>query len=1167
MLDCSWCPVCENLIPPERTTISLPPLAQAVNEVEGAQVAAVAAPAAVTTKAGGRGGRAAAAENRRPGVNRQHTKITQATRKATTGTGNNVLTSEQGEAPAPADSQPQQPVGPVRHRIVISQDPTPLYCSEACRLKDAAATNTLQSNAQVLSQPNLKAYGMASKPPFALNNHGSSQQRLYYNHNSNTGASPPSPFTLENNAGRNGSQYMNGSRHHQGTSAAHPSISDSNLRATATTSTTTASSNSVASISPTSANANLPPPNLKMTSTTDSNGIGNGNLISGSAPASTDIDSHPSHALLNGSNGLLPHNVKLDLDKWHNLPTSNSTAAAANPNSQANAPLRNRQNSAYDLYKSTYPLAFETARVGGSRQKNNEAQMKQERNRSGSRHHQGRSSRGFGYDWSMVGGVPDVDVTPTQSLLITKTPARRDDSFDPPSMLRSRPPPSSHGGSDSGSTTSERSESARSESKPPRRKSSRTSSHSKHGSDAGSEARPPRPPELSRSGSYSSRSHGSPSSYRSNSSFLRGGPHPLSSSFSARDIIEQAQERERRGIVKTSEPVGSLPKRNGSAGKENANEWQRRGSGFTAIEEQPTKIPAPTTPARKTEEIQPGSISPSEQQQMLSIKAANTKPAISTSSSSATIVASASPAANRLSYEVNGHPPSPASSTTSGSTMVSKRNSSFANLAGMAASLFGFGGFGGLTMTKTAATPPATEKITETDAPGSSQPTPTAGEKKVLHATNDSQGSTDEPIRGRSRASSRASRSTNEMVATTVNGGAAPTPGSTPASLNLVKGEMAMVPARRPLGPLPKELVEKSRNVSREVREKSEEMAVERRWEKREKRASASTSGDGKLVIEVGIPTGVSGPLTATSTATTSTSAWDPDLVREMKERRKLSHESSYYAQHPSPFHASPATSPTSPIFPSGMRRQRTVSSQSRHSKSSHSRSNSYSQSHRHEDVVQEEAEDDAPRPLPRTESTQSMTSAGSSSKQHHHHHSHHHHHHHHHRESPSPNTTGGSTQPARNLPKGLSMTSLSTYGQPGRQPQPSMYAAPRSPLARTTSQPYVARWMSTSPAQQTFGDTSPTKTGYSVYSYAGSTADAHQQPSAEMQRRDSNTRPPPLPSGPTYPVLNLPVGTRKKKILKTKLLADGTEEQVLTDGEEEEEVFERRKRLFYFDR
>lgn len=90
-------------------------------------------------------------------------------------------------------------------------------------------------------------------------------------------------------------------------------------------------------------------------------------------------------------------------------------------------------------------------------------------------------------------------------------------------------------------------------------------------------------------------------------------------------------------------------------------------------------------------------------------------------------------------------------------------------------------------------------------------------------------------------------------------------------------------------------------------------------------------------------------------------------------------------------------------------------------------------------------------------------------------------------------------------------------------------------------------------------------KDGYYAYDYAGSTADAHQQlpPSVVMQRRDSNTK----PTGPTYPVLNLPVGTRKKKVWKKRMRADGTEEDVLTDGDEEEEIFERRKRLFYFDR
>ncbi|KAG8881546.1 hypothetical protein FRB98_004262 [Tulasnella sp. 332] len=1211
MLDCSWCPVCENLIPPERTTITLPPLVQPlpVNAPES-----IPPPPPPVTRAGGRGGKAggtAAGGGRRPpGLNRHNSKITSAAtgRKAT---GNAAITNSTDQIDlatvATAAAADSQPTGPVRHRIIISQDPTPLYCSEACRLKDTAIIATtnygaFNNNSQVLSQPNLQAYGAGYKPPFAVNGHGASQQRLYHNN----GDAPP--FAVDNGRSDHRHNQAHGRNNGDQGGAAHPNNSARKSSATATTtSTATASSDSIASFSSTS--VDHPPPGLKMTSlVSDLNNVGK---TSGSAPATmtaTDIDSQ----LLNGSNGLLPRNVKLDLDRWHNLPT-NSTSTANTSTNPPTHPSRNgsgnglgqaqRQSSAYDLYKSTYPLAFETTRTGGSRHEESARRRSSSRHTSNHRNqttsHQSsrRNSSHLGYNWGILEGNPDgVDVTPTQSLLITKTPARRDDSFDPPSLLRTRSsrPASSHGGSDSGSTTSERSESARSERKPPplsRRRSSRMSSHSKHhGSDAGSESagHPPRPPDLSRSASCSSRSHGSPSSYRSNNSFLRNGgnPHPLSSSFSARDIIEQAQERERlksaggeAGVVKTSVPVGSVGSRrsarSGSAhsGKENANGWQRRGSGFTAIEEpasllmKPSPPPTPVKVDTVSEEIESTDNSPRVRS---SIKALNAAPAISTSSSSATIVASAFlPSSSPNNNTRSGGSPSSSPSVASTIGSSSKRNSSFANLAGMAASLFGFGGFGGLTMTKSGVPPPSSGA----DVPDKGIQ-PTTGTKGSATITSNSvedpalTSATEEPARGRSRASSRASRTTNEMLATTINGNGGTstvttTPGTTPASHSIVKGEMEMVPARRPLGPLPKDLSEKSKSVSRDVRERSEE---ERKREKREKRMSTS-----RLVLDVvgipaggfggGLPTAVSTSTSHTSnTSRSTTSAWDPDLVRDIKERRKLSHEATYFSQHPSPFNASPSASPTSPILP---RRQRTTSSQSRHSKSSHShshshsRSNSYSQQ-RHQDAVQEEeGGDEPPRTdqLPRTQSMQSMLSNGSQHRQHPHGSLYQHR-----REPPSPTTS-------RYPPKGLSMTSLSTYGQSGKQQPPlGMYAAPNPPLARTTSQPYVARWMSASPTHQpSGGSTSPAKDGYHTYEYPGSTADAHQyqQVSAGMQRRDSNTK----PTGPTYPVLNLPVGTRKKKVWKKKTNADGTEEDVLTDGEEEEEVFEKRKRLFYFDR
>jgi len=148
-------------------------------------------------------------------------------------------------------------------------------------------------------------------------------------------------------------------------------------------------------------------------------------------------------------------------------------------------------------------------------------------------------------------------------------------------------------------------------------------------------------------------------------------------------------------------------------------------------------------------------------------------------------------------------------------------------------------------------------------------------------------------------------------------------------------------------------------------------------------------------------------------------------------------------------------------------------------------------------------------------------------------------------------------------------MTSLSSYAI---SKQPLMYAAPPPPLARTTSQPYVARWVSTSPTTGSSAFGSPTReNGYYSYSYGqgqdpGAPTDpGHVQGSNSYgpggYRRESKS------TGLTYPILTLPVGTRKKKVWQKVTQPDGTEEDVLVDGDEEEEVYEKRKRLFYFDR
>jgi len=118
------------------------------------------------------------------------------------------------------------------------------------------------------------------------------------------------------------------------------------------------------------------------------------------------------------------------------------------------------------------------------------------------------------------------------------------------------------------------------------------------------------------------------------------------------------------------------------------------------------------------------------------------------------------------------------------------------------------------------------------------------------------------------------------------------------------------------------------------------------------------------------------------------------------------------------------------------------------------------------------------------------------------------------------------------------------------------MYGAPPpSPLARTASQPYVARWTSTSPGAGSSAFGSPGIT--EAYYYTG-------EPGAATRPSPAIRRP---SKGPTYPILSIPVGTRKKQVPKKVVREDGTEETVLVDGSEDEEIYEKRKRLFYFDR
>lgn len=233
------------------------------------------------------------------------------------------------------------------------------------------------------------------------------------------------------------------------------------------------------------------------------------------------------------------------------------------------------------------------------------------------------------------------------------------------------------------------------------------------------------------------------------------------------------------------------------------------------------------------------------------------------------------------------------------------------------------------------------------------------------------------------------------------------------------------------------------------------------------------------------------------------------------------SFQASYFSTRPTigptggavnPFQTSPPTSPTSPTSPTpyNHRRRTTSHGQSK----SHSRSQSHSAQ-----AVQE----DQSGPLPRVKSNQSITSITTASSHHRAHRS---------REPPSPTSTAYSIagpSMGRNLPRGMSMTSLSQQGFGAMQNPSSMYGQggpSNGHLNRTSSQPYVNRWFSTSPGAGSSAFGSPAGNGVGHY-YAHPGADRYAPvPVGQMKPKESKI------TGPTYPVLNLPSGTRKKKVL-----------------------------------
>lgn len=462
MLD--WCPVCENLIPPERHTVTLPPLAAAATidttvDVSGSTDQSTQQVTKTVAKPGKQ------QTGRRPGLNRQNSRAATA-RKATAA--NVTAVKEQPEAPQAAPEVLEKTTAPVRRRVVISQGPTPLYCSEECRRKDYLSST--------LSHPNLQAWNASqgyTELPFAsgqlYGNTAGPDERRYSSPRVQThSASPPSPFLMDQTArtvhdASKGLPYVDPRR--QPALQRHPNNSASSASATATT--TTASSESIVSMTnphPDPPAHSKPPGHLRMTALgrpTDDEPRPQ-SILPGSAPAATDLDSHPSHAILSTAN--LPRNL---MDKWSNLPAAR----------QELAPPRDRRSSrdqvsTYDLYKTTYPLAHESKRpqppYSSSRQNSNG-----ERRRSGSRRTESRRASEIPMSGWGIGGE---DITPTQSLLITRVPLRKDDSFDQLASItrKSRTAPPSSAASDSGS--SDRSTSVKSHThSEKRRKSSRGS--------------------------------------------------------------------------------------------------------------------------------------------------------------------------------------------------------------------------------------------------------------------------------------------------------------------------------------------------------------------------------------------------------------------------------------------------------------------------------------------------------------------------------------------------------------------------------------------------------------------------------------------------------------------------------------------------------------------
>lgn len=359
MLD--WCPVCENLIPPERYTVQLPPavaqLAPQPTDVPAPDKAPTGGPAKTTAKPG----------PKRPGPVRQNS------RGAAKKGGIQQMTKADNKAAETATTTPAAvPEAPIvapapRQRTVISQEPTPLYCSEKCRLEDEARNNLRPMDYGEVDW----SMGGGFAPPFAT---GFAPERSPLPMPYTTGSPPPHPFL---------------------TTRSTTSASSSTLNTTITASSDSAhSAGSQMQIIPPASDAPRQRPEfLQMTSmppvpSPRSNGAAE---MSSSAPATTDFTSHPSHAILSELGQPIPHG--LPLDRWNTV-RNDTTDANAAP----------RYTSAADLWNTGYTLAIQPGR-----------------SRMNSRH-PSRMPTPTLTQWE--------DTTPTQSVLIPRSFRRQDDSLE-----------------------------------------------------------------------------------------------------------------------------------------------------------------------------------------------------------------------------------------------------------------------------------------------------------------------------------------------------------------------------------------------------------------------------------------------------------------------------------------------------------------------------------------------------------------------------------------------------------------------------------------------------------------------------------------------------------------------------------------------------------------